>query len=339
MHPNDCKQQEDLLNSQDQNIFQNLKLIVRFTFAAEAIGAGLLTWGFYHVHHDISYALELGIFTSVSSFCNAGFFPGAESLIPYSGEKFLLLVIALEIIIGGIAPMVTYSLLRLQSLRRLPFVSKLILASTAILLIMSTFLLLLFEWGGIFKDLTWPDKLVNGFFLAATLRTAGFNSVDISGINVPTLLTMLLLMAIGGSPGGTAGGIKTTTLAVLALTFIAAVRGSDQVIAGRHRIAFRTVIKAVAIIFSAVLVMMAIVLMLVTTQTLPLKELLFEAVSALATVGLTLDCTSYLDAVGQFIIMLAMFIGRIGPLTLFLLLSDRSNVKSPGYPQIKIPLA
>ncbi|MBO5923491.1 MAG: hypothetical protein J6Q81_03150, partial [Lentisphaeria bacterium] len=166
----------ELAASQEHNIYQHLKLIVIFTFSTELLGAILLTWGFYNVHHDLLYALELGIFTSVSAYCNAGFFPGTGNLAPYAGETFLLLVIAIEIIIGGIAPAVSYSFLKNQSIRKLPFIAKLILGTTAALLLGGTFLLLLFEWDGIFKDLPWYGKIVNAFFQSATLRTAGFNT-------------------------------------------------------------------------------------------------------------------------------------------------------------------
>lgn len=334
---------EQLLNKlaepQEQDIFKTLKLIVIFTFTTELIGALLLTWGFYTVHHNLPLALELGIFTSVSAYCNAGFFPGTENLVPYAGEKFLLIITALEIILGGIAPALTYSYLKIQKYRQLPVISQLILKTTAILLLAGTFLLLLFEWNGIFKDMAWYDKLVNAFFQSATLRTAGFNTVNFALLSMPSYIVMLILMFIGGSPGGTAGGIKTTTLAVLALTFRSAIRGDDQVNISFNTVRQSTINKAVAILISAALVLILTIFMLTATQTLPAKQLVFEAVSALATVGLSLNCTTSLDAVGQIIIMLAMFIGRIGPLTLFLLLSEKQFSKRPGYPTIKIPLA
>ena len=149
---------------------------------------------------------------------------------------------------------------------------------------------------------------------------------------------MLPLMFIGGSPGGTAGGIKTTTLAVLALTFRAAVRNDAVVTVDSRRIAWRNIVQAVAVLLAALVVLMAAVMMLTATQMLPLNQLVFEAVSALATVGLSLDCTGELDPVGRLIIMAAMFIGRIGPLTLFCFLSDRQSSGLSGYPQIKIPM-
>ena len=328
----------ELAGNPEQDIFRNLRLIVRFTFITEVIFAFFLTWGFYAFHHDFFKALELGIFTSISAFCNAGFFPGAENLVPYAHEKLLLTVIALEIIIGGMAPAVTFSLLQKCSFRQQPFIVKLVIGSTLILLAGGTVGLLLFEWNGIFADLPWQDKIANAFFQSATLRTAGFNSVNLGALGVPAFMIMLIFMFIGGSPGGTAGGIKTTVAAVLALTFHAALRRSDEVIVDRRRIPDGTVIQAVAILLAALMTFFAVLLMLVTTQDGSVRKLVFEAVSALGTVGLSLGVTTELDSVGQIILMLAMFTGRLGPLTLFLLLSESRAVRNPGYPSIKIPL-
>lgn len=338
-------QQEQLISEltpeqeRHRDVFRNLHLIVRFTFLVEAAGALLLTLGFYSVHGNWLQALELGIFTSVSAFCNAGFFPGADNLVPYAGEPFLLLVVAFLIIAGGIAPAVTCSLLQFRSFRKLPVVCKLIFGTTAALLLGGTFFLLLFEWNGMFQGMSLMDKLVNCFFQSATLRTAGFNTVSFTAIGVPSYLVMLILMFIGGSPGGTAGGIKTTTLAVLALAFRAAVQNKDVVTVDQRTVPFRIVTRAVAIFFAAALVLMIVIMMLVTTQALGVKEVIFEAVSALATVGVSMGITAELDAVGKVVIMAAMFIGRIGPLTLFLLLSDRRTAQHGIYPPTEIPLA
>ncbi|MBO5722209.1 MAG: Trk family potassium uptake protein, partial [Lentisphaeria bacterium] len=135
-----------------------------------------------------------------------------------------------------------------------------------------------------------------------------------------------------------AGGIKTTTLAVLALTFRSALNNSDSVIADQHRIAVRNIVQAAAIFMAAAMVLTAEILLLVTTQNISVKQLVFESVSALATAGLSLNTTGNLDSIGKVAVMAAMFAGRIGPLTLFLLLSERHREKLPGYPEITIPL-
>jgi trk system potassium uptake protein TrkH len=145
-------------------------------------------------------------------------------------------------------------------------------------------------------------------------------------------------MFIGGSPGGTAGGIKTTVAAVLGLTFHAALRRSDEVVVAKRRISQPVIIQAVAILLAALMTFFAVLMMLVITQSISVRRLVFETVSALCTVGLTLGATGKLDSVGQIILMLAMFTGRLGPLTLFLLLSESRRVRDPGYPVIKIPL-
>jgi trk system potassium uptake protein TrkH len=137
-----------------------------------------------------------------------------------------------------------------------------------------------------------------------------------------------MLMFIGGSPGGTAGGVKTTTIALLVMTFWASVTGRSEVIIQNRRIAPPTINRAVTIVSSGALVWFVIVLMLEMTQQISARDLLFEATSALGTVGLTLGATSQLDDIGKIIVMLAMFVGRIGPMTLFMLLSDERSVSS-----------
>lgn len=323
---------------EEPGIVITLKRILEVTCICESVGAVLLTVCFYAAHGDWLEAAGLGIFTSISAFCNAGFFPGAANLAPYAGNKSLLIIVALLITAGGVAPAVAASLFPLRSSSRLPFISRLVLSTTLLLLTAGTVLLLLFEWNGIFGGLSPADKVVNAFFHTATLRTAGFNSVSLANTGVPALLVMMLLMFIGGSPGGTAGGIKTTTLAVLFLAFLAAVRHEEEITCGGRRIPVSAVVQAVAVVTASAGVLLIVVIMLLTTQGAGAMGLVFESVSALATVGLSLGATCELDEVGKIIIMTAMFVGRIGPLTLFLLLSDKKSAPQPGLPPVKIPL-
>lgn len=329
----------ELAPAQEQEVFQSLKQIVKVTFFCETIGAILLIPCFFFEHNDWGTAFELGVFTSISAFCNAGFFPNIDNLMPYSGNYFLLIVTALLIILGGIAPAVTISILHAGKKKyMLPLISKLVIGSTLLLLAGSTIFLLIFEWNGIFNGLSSTGKVINSFFLAASLRTAGFNTVAMGGSGAPAVIMMILCMFIGGSPGGTAGGIKTTTIAMIILTFRAAIRGENEAELDRHRIPEKSIIQAVSIICSAFLVLLLVIIMLTTTQTIGLRSLIFEAVSALGTVGLSLGATGELDFIGKIIIMITMFIGRIGSLTLFLLLSDRRSSRDSGYPPVRIPL-
>ncbi len=327
------------MNAQEEpGIVSTLSQILKITFICEAVGAVLLTICFFFVHGNWTEAAGLGIFTSISAFCNAGFFPGSASLMPYAGEKCLLIIVALLIIAGGIAPAVTASLFPLRSFSRLPFISKLVILTTLLVLVGGTVLMLLFEWNGIFGGLSPCDKVVNAFFHSATLRTAGFNSVPLAQMGMPAMLIMMLFMLIGGSSGGTAGGIKITTLAVLFFAFMSTVRNKKDITCGSRRIPTSSVVQAVAVVIASMMVLLTIIIMLLTTQYAGARELIFESVSALGTVGLSLGVTPELDEVGKIIIMTAMFLGRIGPLTFFLLLSDKKSIPQSGLPPVKIPL-
>ncbi|MBR6372684.1 MAG: hypothetical protein IKS20_05835, partial [Victivallales bacterium] len=149
---------------------------------------------------------------------------------------------------------------------------------------------------------------------------------------------MMLFMLTGGSSGGTAGGIKITTLAVLFFAFTSTVQNKKDITCGSRRIPTSSVVQAVAVVIASMTVLLTIIIMLLTTQDAGARELIFESVSALGTVGLSLGVTPELDEVGKIIIMTAMFVGRIGPLTFFLLLSDKKSTPQPGLPPVKIPL-
>ncbi|MFZ5797358.1 MAG: potassium transporter TrkG, partial [Thermodesulfobacteriota bacterium] len=151
------------------------------------------------------------------------------------------------------------------------------------------------------------------------------NSLDVSGVTAPVFLVMLGWMFIGGCPGGTAGGIKTTTVAVLVLTFWQSIAGREEVIVRNRRIPPGTVNRAITIVVSGLLLWFILVLMLAITQQIPVRDLIFEVTSALGTVGLSTGATARLDGIGKIIIMWAMFIGRIGPMTLFMLLSEERS--------------
>lgn len=195
-----------------------------------------------------------------------------------------------------------------------------------------------FEWNGILSGLSIADKIHNAWFQSVTLRTAGFNSVDIASIVSPTFLIMIVFMFIGGSPGGTAGGVKTTTIGILAMTFWANITNSNDVVVKNRRIHSSTVYRAITIIVSGMVVWFMVVLVLQVTQQIAAKDLIFEATSALGTVGLSTGATSLLDEVGKIIIMIAMFVGRIGPIVLFMLLSGEQSGSASRYLEEKISL-
>ena len=179
-----------------------------------------------------------------------------------------------------------------------------------------------FEWDGVLAGLSFGDKIQNAWFQSVTLRTAGFNSVDIAKVASPTFLVMLGFMFIGGSPGGTAGGVKTTTVGILATTFWAKITNRNDVIIRNRRVRSGTIYQAITMVICGLIVWFIAVLMLEMTQQISMRDIVFEVTSAIGTVGLSTGATPLLDEIGKIIIMIAMFVGRIGPMTLFTLLSN-----------------
>lgn len=323
------KQEKIIAGSVDSGkigIAESLFLIIKFTFVIELLGATILTFLFYNSGTSISDACWKGIFTSISAFCNAGFALQSASLIPYQTNPAIINTIAFLIICGGIAPAVCLLVPDWLLGKSVSIAPKIALVTTFFLLFIGTFLFLAFEWNNSLSHLPLSAKFYNAWFQSATLRTAGFNSVELEKILNPTFLIMLFMMFIGGSPGGTAGGVKTTTLGVIAITFWSCIMGEKDITINNRRIAANTVFKTMAIVTAGVLILSIVILMLLITQNISPKAIIFEVFSALGTVGLSIGATSNLDSMGKLIIMFTMFTGRIGPVTLFTLLS-RDNSK------------
>jgi len=334
--------QERLLTSMTdtnhESLIQSLSVILKFTFVAEGIGAMSLFGAFFLGGDPFFPALWRAIFTAISAFCNAGFALQSDSLISYNDNFYVLHVVAFLIIFGGLAPATSILIPSWLSKKKIPVHARIALVTTLILLFSGTLFILAFEWNGVLEGLSLGDKIHNAWFQSATLRTAGFNSVDTGKIAHPTFLIMILFMFIGGSPGGTAGGIKTTTLGVLALTFQANITGKNEIIMQNRRVRGSTVFRAVTILVSGMIMWFVTVLMLETTQQIPARDLIFEATSALGTVGLSTGATGFLDEIGKVVIVIAMFAGRIGPMTLFMLLKEEYPSSASSCPNAKIPL-
>jgi trk system potassium uptake protein TrkH len=317
-------------------LFRDLRRLLTITFSAELIGTAVLS-SLFAVEGDAPrQALWRGLFTSVSAFCNAGFALQSDNLIGYQRNPGILHAVALLIIIGGLSPAVVAALPDLMRGRRVPVQIKLAVVSTLALLAGGAIAVTAIEWNSTLANLSFFDRLHNGWFQSVTLRTAGFNSIDIAAVHGSVLTLMMVWMFIGGSPGGTAGGIKTTTAALLALAVAAAVRGRWDVTVFRRRIATETVYKAAAIATLGFSTALLSLVALQLTQDLPGAEAPFEVISALGTVGLSIGATARLDEVGKILIMATMFAGRVGPLTLFLFLSDRFSKSAWEFPEERI---
>ncbi len=309
-----------------------LKRLLWFTFVTEAIGAALLT-ALFLVHGDnLLQAIWRGVFTSISAFCNAGFALQTDNLIPYQHEPLILHVVGILIVLGGLSPVAALAVpavLRKKERRAQVY---LVLGVSAILLVAGFFFIAAVEWNASLAGLSWVDRLHNAWFQSITLRTAGFNSISFDSLRPATLLIMMISMFIGGSPGGTAGGIKTTTAAILFLSIAVAIRGGKEISVVGRRISTTTVDRAAAIATLGALTVFLTVLALLLTQAMPTSEAVFEAVSALGTVGLSLGGTARLDAVGKLIIAFAMFAGRVGPLSMFAFLATRETSRTAQHP-------
>ncbi len=317
-------------------MFVAVRRMLAVTFGAELLGA-LALWPLFASAGDgVATALWRAVFTAVSAFCNAGFALRSDNLVAYARMPSVLHVVALLVIVGGLSPPVVAELPRWIRGRRLSVHSRMVLIVSAVLVLGGALLIGALEWSNTLRPLDRIDRLHGAWFQSVITRTAGFNSVDIAALRPATVWIMTALMFIGGSPGSTAGGIKTTTVAVLFIAAKSAMRGSAHADALGRRLRTATVYKAAALTTIAALAVFAGVVALSVTQPLSLDVVLFEIVSALGTVGLSMSATPLLDDVGKIVVMGAMFLGRVGPLTLLLFLRDRHADAPWGMPETEL---
>jgi trk system potassium uptake protein len=328
-----------LISTQDRGrLFATAKRILQLTVVVEGAGTILLGVAF-SIHGDApTMAFWRGIFTSISAFCNAGFALQSDSLIPYQNSPFVLHTIAMLIVLGGLSPVAVFAMPAVVRRSPVPVSAQARLALTAagVLLVSGFVLCLAFEWNDSLRDLDLGDKLHNAWFQSVTLRTAGFNSTDIALVHPATFVLMLLWMFIGGSPGGTAGGVKTTTVSVLVLSVFQAIRGQWTLEAFGKTIPERTRAKAGVVVSIAAATGLTALVAVLLTQDMPPRMATFEVVSALGTVGLSIGGTSELDGIGKAIIIVCMFVGRVGGLTLLMFLSSRRAPPTLGRPEEEI---
>ncbi|MCX7543150.1 TrkH family potassium uptake protein [Corynebacterium sp. P5848] len=307
---------------------------VSFTVVAEFIVAVLLTLRFRSYGFDWAASVWEGCFHAVSAFNNAGFGLRSDNLVPYARDSGIVLPIAGAIIIGGLGyPVLLEMALRVrrrsQGISRLPQMSlttRFTLTGTTILVMAGWVGYAALEWRGVFDEFSLGDKLLNSFFQSVTTRTAGFNTVDLGGFHPSSLLLTDVLMFIGGGSGGTAGGVKVTTVAVLVAVVVAEIRGAEHVSAYSRRIPQRTIRQALTVIVLAgVSVAGSIGSMLILAPEIETNRIVFEVVSAFATVGLSTGITADLPAAGQLLLVPLMYAGRIGPITLVAALATRNR--------------
>jgi trk system potassium uptake protein TrkH len=323
------------------------RFIVLSTLAVEAVGAVILGVGFLLRGESLADALWLGLFHSISAFCNAGFALQSDSVVIFQQNPWMLLTLSLLITAGGLGFVVLAALWQRVFHRRRPEIRtsqrfsvqvRVVLAASAVLVVVGWVVYGLTEWSHSLAGLPTLHKLTNALFQSVTLRTAGFNSVDLAHLAPATLLMLMIFMFIGASPGGTGGGIKTTTLVVLLAAIWANARNRPAVQLAQRELSRQTVYRSLAVVLLALAVTLVGFFLLLLAEDQGFEILLFEVVSAAGTVGLSLGATAELGPVGKFIIIAVMFIGRIGPLTLVLSLAtgESSAGSRLRYPETSI---
>lgn len=327
---------------------------VALTLLFEGAGAALLYWR-YHVlgveqgvHAGTLGTLYYAVFHSINAFCNAGFSLHADSLCRFQQDPFYLPIAGALAVVGGLGFLTLYNLITikfwqrdLRSRGRISLHTKIVLTATVILIAAGTALLLLDEWGHALKDLPVAYKINCALFQAVTPRSAGLNAVPMAQLSESSRYVTGILMLIGGSPGSAAGGIKTTTLMVLVMTVYAMCKRRKETIIF-SRTMTHTVVREAIVIFLLALALIAVAYGVLLWTEFPHPEgdhasrLLFETISASATVGLSIDSTPLLSTAGRWVIIFCMYVGRLGPLAVALLISKDQEHLHIRYPEEEV---
>ena len=303
---------------------KNVSIVV---FGIEFVGAVLL---FFEFSKKLPFIQAVGysIFHSVSAFCNAGFALFSNNMENYTGNILINFVITSLIILGGLgfaAILDVYNVIK-KTRRKLSTSTHLAIAMTIFLICFGAIMTFILEYSnkGTIGNLSLHDKLLSSYFQSVTLRTAGFQTVDLATLTTPTIIIYLFLMFIGASPGSTGGGLKTTTLGILRLGVMNAKTGREDIEYRRRRLSWQTFNKACAILMlSLFYLFVMIIIMSIFDSSKGFLPLLFELISAFGTVGLSMGVTAKLSIISKLIIILTMYIGRVGPLTIMYALSKK----------------
>ncbi|HWL23822.1 MAG TPA: TrkH family potassium uptake protein [Ureibacillus sp.] len=305
-----------------------VKRILIFTAVIELVGGILLSIRFSY-DMPIGKAIYFGFFHAISNFNNAGFDLMGEfrGLTSYVDDPVVVLTVCALITLGGLGFIVMNELYEYRDTRRLSVHTKVVLLATVILTVGATLLIFMFEYGNdkTLGPLSETGKVLGSLYQAVTPRTAGSNTLPIGDLTHSTLFLIICLMFIGAGSGSTAGGIKITTFAVLVATIWSQIKGKEDVILFRRRIVTETILKALTVAFCGLSVVVAMTMILSITEehSHDFIMYLFEATSAFGTVGLSMGLTPELSPIGRIFIILTMFVGRLGPLTIAFSIAKR----------------
>ena len=326
------------LSSDDMaGIVRTLRNIVYLTFSIELAGALLLFAGLGRKLGFSALTAFNALFHSVSAFCNAGFSLFSTSLEQYSGSPLVLFTVSLLIILGGLSFSVILGIGRFLPWKKQGFRAdvntRVVLSWTAFLIIAGMFFFYASEHRNVLAPMETGRQYLAAFFQSVTLRTAGFNSVSFGSLSDGTILIMCLFMFIGAASGGTAGGIKINTAAVLLSYIRSVISGSPKTTVFRHQLSERLVMQAFLIFLYGIAMIFLASAAIAFTHSIAMRDILFESVSAFGTVGLSTGTTGMLNWFGKIIIIFLMFNGRLGPLTILSTLSLKTRTSGVEYPQ------
>lgn len=340
-HSDTMRLQESYATVNFKETVSAIAFIFKFTFLFEFLGTILLFLSWKTT--DVSWTVTLyqAVFHSVSAFCNAGFSLFSDSLIAFQTDTSTIFVVAALIILGGIGFPVLFNLYqRYKSVAFVPLKlhTHLVIRVTFWLIIIGTAFIFFTERHHALDSLNTVDQLQVAFFQSVTTRTAGFNTIDIGVFHSSTIMIMIIWMIIGASPGSTGGGLKTTTFGILVISFWNILRSSFRFDFLRKTIDSQSVLKAFTSLFTILFLICLFSFMLFSSESLPASKVFFEVVSAFSTVGLSQGVTAELSAYGKAMIMLVMFIGRIGPFVFLYAFFSQKVYKPYAYSVEKVSI-
>ncbi len=317
-----------------------VKNILLMTVFFEILGSLYLFFTFRGFHWDSSKSVYHAVFHSVSAFCNAGFSLYPDSLMEFKTNFNINFVITTLIILGGIGfPVINNiknNFKRKFKFSRLTLHTKVVLITTLILIILGTVAFFFSEYNGLMNGYSLKDRIYASYFQSVTTRTAGFNTIDTARLSKASVFMSIILMFIGASPGSTGGGIKTTTFAIIVLSVLALISGNRDVNVFRKKIDEDTIKRVMALISISIFILSVLIFILLITEKFSFDQVIFEAFSAFGTVGLSMGITAKLTGIGKLIIIILMYMGRVGPLTLIFALSERNPKINYQYIEEKI---
>jgi trk system potassium uptake protein TrkH len=329
--------QEALNTSNIKGLTRLVLLIVKTTLIIEGIAALILTFRFIP-DFGMPNALGMGIFHAVSAFCNAGFDIFGDSLVRFVNDPIVNLIITTLIILGGIGFSVMMDVYYSRRKKNFSLHTKIVLTATLVLLVFGSIVFFALEYSNpdTIGELSISGKAWASYFLSVTPRTAGFNTVETGSLTTATLFITITLMFVGASSGGTGGGVKTTTFGAILINVFATITNKEDTNIYGRKLPKEVISKAFTIVFIAMMWIVLVTIILSITENMEFIDILFETVSAFGTVGLSTGITGSLSSIGKVMIIITMFIGRLGPMTLAVAFSRQAMRQIVKYPEEQI---